>query len=219
MVDYLFIITPKCLLDLEDFDMRILLTILLILSITQAFADTDQSKDKKMNAHPTVKLETNYGDMIVELYSDKAPKTVKNFLDYVESGFYDKTIFHRVINDFMIQGGGFELKGEQMMQKKPNAPIENEAHNGLKNDFATLAMARTSDPHSATGQFFINEKDNAFLNYKDQSMQGWGYCVFGKVIEGTEIINKIAEVETGNSGGHQDVPVKPVILEKASVVK
>lgn len=169
-----------------------------------------------MSTNPHVKLQTNFGDMVIELYQEKAPKTVANFLKYTQEGFYDGTIFHRVINNFMIQGGGFEA---DMKQKPTHDPIENEANNGLKNDKYTLAMARTSDPHSATAQFFINVADNEFLNFTAPTSNGWGYAVFGKVIEGTDVVDKIKAVKTGNKGFHQDVPVEAVIIEKATVVE
>jgi len=161
-----------------------------------------------------VKLHTNFGTIVLELDAAKAPETVKNFLTYVEAGHYDNTIFHRVIDGFMIQGGGFE---PGMSQKPTNAPIQNEAANGLKNDRDTIAMARTGDPHSATAQFFINVKDNAFLNHTAPSGQGWGYCVFGKVVEGMDVVDKIKGVKTGSKGFHQDVPVDDVIIQKAEV--
>jgi peptidyl-prolyl cis-trans isomerase B (cyclophilin B) len=161
-----------------------------------------------------VKLHTNFGTIVLELDAAKAPETVKNFLAYVEAGHYDNTIFHRVIDGFMIQGGGFE---PGMSQKPTNAPIQNEAANGLKNDRYTIAMARTGDPHSATAQFFINVKDNTFLNHTAPSGQGWGYCVFGKVIEGMDVVDKIKGVKTGSKGFHQDVPVDDVIIQKAEV--
>lgn len=163
-----------------------------------------------------IRLHTNYGDIMLELDHEKAPVTVQNFIDYVNSGHYDNTIFHRVIDGFMIQGGGFE---PGMIQKKTRAPIANEAGNGLKNDRYTIAMARTSDPHSATGQFFINVKDNDFLNYKSPTAQGYGYCVFGKVVDGMDVVDKIEKVKTGTRSGHQDVPVENVILEKAEVIQ
>ncbi|ODT61856.1 MAG: cyclophilin [Nitrosomonadales bacterium SCN 54-20] len=163
-----------------------------------------------------IRLHTNYGDIMLELDHEKAPVTVQNFIDYVNSGHYDNTIFHRVIDEFMIQGGGFE---PGMIQKKTRAPIANEAGNGLKNDKYTIAMARTSDPHSATGQFFINVKDNDFLNYKSPTAQGYGYCVFGKVVEGMDVVDKIKKVKTGTRSGHQDVPVENAILEKAEVIQ
>lgn len=162
-----------------------------------------------------VKLTTNFGDITIELNAEKAPVTVANFLSYVEKGFYDGMIFHRVIKEFMIQGGGFDVN---MKQKATDAPIKNEADNGLSNDKYTLAMARTMVPDSASAQFFINAKDNSFLNFSSPTTQGWGYCVFGKVIEGMDVVDKIEAVATTSRGGHQDVPVEPVIIEKAVVV-
>lgn len=169
-----------------------------------------------MSTSPRVKLQTNQGDILIELNAEKAPNTVANFLNYVNSGFYDGTVFHRVINNFMIQGGGFEAG---MKQKPTEAPVKNEADNGLKNNKYTLAMARTSDPHSATAQFFINVADNDFLNFTAPTSNGWGYAVFGQVVEGTEIVDKIKGVRTGNKGFHQDVPVEDVIIEKATVAE
>ncbi len=160
-----------------------------------------------------VVLTTNHGKITIELDADKAPKTVENFLAYVKSGHYDGTIFHRVINGFMIQGGGFE---PGMKQKETNDPIENEAANGLSNDIYTIAMARTNDPHSASAQFFINVKDNDFLNYAGPN--NWGYCVFGKVTDGTDVVDAIRKVRTGSKGFHSDVPVEDVIIEKAEIV-
>ncbi|HUP94468.1 MAG TPA: peptidylprolyl isomerase [Burkholderiales bacterium] len=162
-----------------------------------------------------VKLHTNMGVIGIDLDAAKAPATVANFLQYVKDGFYDKTIFHRVIEGFMIQGGGFE---PGMKQKKTRATIKNEADNGLKNDKYTVAMARTSDPHSATAQFFINAADNAFLNHSAQTSQGWGYCVFGRVVEGKDVVDKIRKVLTGSSGMHQDVPADDVVIERAEEV-
>jgi peptidyl-prolyl cis-trans isomerase B (cyclophilin B) len=162
-----------------------------------------------------VELHTNHGVIRIELDADKAPKTVENFLNYVKNGFYDNTVFHRVINGFMIQGGGFE---PGMKQKPTETPIENEANNGLKNDKYTLAMARTNDPHSATAQFFINVGDNDFLNHSAPTPQGWGYAVFGKVVEGQDIVDQIKGVKTGSKGFHQDVPVDDVVIEKAVIV-
>jgi len=162
-----------------------------------------------------VRLQTNFGVITLELDSEKAPETVQNFLNYVTSGFYDNTLFHRVIDDFMIQGGGFE---PGMKQKKTQAPIQNEAANGLKNDTYTIAMARTADVHSATAQFFINVASNGFLNYKSPSSQGYGYCVFGKVVEGQDVVDKIKKVKTGDYAGHQNVPLEDVIIQKAEVV-
>lgn len=160
-----------------------------------------------------VLLTTNYGTMKLELDAEKAPKTVENFLTYVRSGHYNGTIFHRVIDGFMIQGGGFE---PGMKQKPTNEPIENEAKNGLKNEPYSIAMARTSAPHSASAQFFINVKNNSFLDYPGQD--GWGYCVFGKVVEGTDVVDKIKSVKTTRAGGHSDVPVENVVIEKVEEV-
>jgi peptidyl-prolyl cis-trans isomerase B (cyclophilin B) len=157
----------------------------------------------------------DHGVITLELDAAKAPKTVANFLEYVKKGHYDRTVFHRVISNFMIQGGGF---APGMTQKPTNAEIENEANNGLKNEKYTIAMARTSAPHSATAQFFINIKDNDFLNHTAPSMQGWGYCVFGKVVAGTEVVDKIKAVATGRKGFHDDVPKEDVIIEKAVIV-
>lgn len=164
--------------------------------------------------NPEVALKTNMGDIVLELYPEKAPKSVANFLQYVKSGHYNGTIFHRVMNGFMIQGGGFD---QDMAQKPTSAPIENEAKNGLKNTPLTVAMARTSNPHSATAQFFINVGNNDFLNYPGQD--GWGYAVFGKVIKGADVVEKIKSVKTGNKGMHQNVPLQPVIIQSATVVK
>jgi peptidyl-prolyl cis-trans isomerase B (cyclophilin B) len=161
-----------------------------------------------------VTLHTNHGDIVIETFDEKAPVTVQNFLDYCRSGFYDNTIFHRVIKGFMVQGGGLE---PGMFQKPTKKPIKNEADNGLKNDRGTLAMARTDDPHSATAQFFINVVDNGFLNFKSQSRSGWGYCVFGKVTEGMDVVDQIRKVATGNSAGHQDVPKEDVIIRRVTV--
>jgi len=161
-------------------------------------------------------LHTNYGDITLELNAEKAPKTVENFVSYVKSGFYNETIFHRVIDNFMIQGGGFST---DMTQKPTEAEIENEADNGLENVTGSIAMARTMDPHSATAQFFINVSDNSFLNHKSKDMHGWGYAVFGKVSDGMETVNKIKGVSTASFGGHQDVPRDQVIIESASIVE
>ncbi|HSW69753.1 MAG TPA: peptidylprolyl isomerase [Gammaproteobacteria bacterium] len=159
-------------------------------------------------------LQTNYGDISIELDFENTPATAKNFLTLAKNGFYDNTIFHRIINGFMIQGGGF---GPHMQQKKSSAAIENEADKGGTNKRYTIAMARTADPHSATSQFFINVADNAFLNFKSKTMEGWGYCVFGKVIAGMEVVDKIKIVSTTRKAGHQDVPVDDVIIEKVVV--
>ena len=161
---------------------------------------------------PKVKLATSMGDIVVELNPDKAPKSVANFLQYVLEKHYDGTIFHRVIPGFMVQGGGF---APGMVQKNTDAPVENEAQNGLKNDNYTVAMARTSDPHSASAQFFINVADNGFLNHTAPTAQGWGYAVFGKVVGGTEVVDKIKAVKTGRKGFHDDVPKDDVVIEKA----
>jgi peptidyl-prolyl cis-trans isomerase B (cyclophilin B) len=163
-----------------------------------------------------VELHTNHGVIKIELDTEKAPKSVENFLAYVKAGHYDNTVFHRVIDGFMIQGGGFE---PGMKQKPTQAPIDNEANNGLKNVKGSLAMARTNDPHSATAQFFINVNDNDFLNHSSPTPQGWGYAVFGKVVEGIEVVDAIRKVKTGSKGFHQDVPVDDVIIEKAVVVE
>ncbi|MAL94047.1 MAG: cyclophilin [Haliea sp.] len=161
-------------------------------------------------------MRTTFGDITLSLDAEKAPKTVANFLNYVREGFYDGTIFHRVIDNFMIQGGGFDT---DMRQKPTGEPVENEADNGLKNDFGTIAMARTMDPHSATAQFFINVKDNDFLNHSGKTMQGWGYAVFGKVTAGEDVLNKIRALPTTSRNGHQDVPVDPVIIESVEIVE
>ena len=161
-------------------------------------------------------LNTNYGAIKVELDFDKAPNSAENFLQYAKSGFYDGTIFHRVIDNFMIQGGGFE---SGMRQKDNGDPIENEADNGLSNLTGTLAMARTPDPHSATSQFFINVSDNLFLNHRDKSNQGWGYAVFGRVVDGMDVVNKIKGCATTSKGGHQDVPVDDVVIESTEVIE
>ncbi len=161
-----------------------------------------------------IKLHTNHGVIGLELDAAKAPDTVANFIKYVEDGHYSNTVFHRVIDGFMIQGGGFE---PGMKQKPTREPVQNEANNGLKNDKYTIAMARTSAPHSASAQFFINVSDNDFLNHTAPTPQGWGYCVFGKVVEGTDVVDKIRKVKTGSKGMHQDVPLEDVIIEKAEV--
>lgn len=176
-------------------------------SITSAFA-----KAKKRNM---IKLKTNLGDITIALDAEKAPATVANFLEYAKSGFYSNTIFHRVISGFMVQGGGFE---PGMKQKPTKDPVKNEADNGLKNEKYTIAMARTNDPHSATAQFFINVENNEFLNFKSPTPQGWGYCVFGKVTEGKEVVDKIAAVRTGSKGFHQDVPNEDVVIQSVEVL-
>ena len=161
-----------------------------------------------------VKLNTNYGTIVLELNADKSPETVANFLQYAKDGFYDGTIFHRVINGFMIQGGGMQ---PGMVEKQTREPIQNEADNGLTNARGTIAMARTPDPHSASAQFFINVADNDFLNFRAPTQDGWGYCVFGKVVEGMDVVDKIKGVTTGNKGYHQDVPVEDVVIESVEV--
>lgn len=167
-------------------------------------------------ANPRVKIETTKGTIVAELFSKAAPKTVANFLQYVHDGFYDGTIFHRVIKNFMIQGGGFT---KDMTEKPTRPPVVNEADNGLKNGLGTLAMARTPDPNSATAQFFVNVKDNAFLNFRSKDPEGWGYCVFGKVVSGLNVVTAIENEPTGNSGMYQDVPVTPVVITKVSLVE
>ena len=162
-----------------------------------------------------VRLSTSYGDILLELDPEKAPETVKNFADYVESGHYDGTIFHRVIEDFMVQGGGLD---ENMKGKPTRAPIKNEADNGLSNVLGSVAMARTPDPHSARAQFFINTTDNAFLDHRNTTDDGWGYCVFGKVIEGMDIVEKIEEAPTTTRQGHQDVPEEAILIKQAVLV-
>ncbi len=184
----------------------------------QSTAKETQSKTsgEKMSANPIIKMETNKGTITIELYADKAPISTENMVNYVKDAFYDGTIFHRVIPGFMIQGGGMN---PDMSEKTTKAPIKNEANNGLKNDRGTLAMARTNIPHSASSQFFINLKDNDFLNHSSETPQGWGYAVFGKVTEGMDVVDKIAKVKTGSHGPHGDVPLEAVIITKMTVVK
>ena len=183
---------------------------------TKSAKKPDAKEEKSpVNTKEVAVIKTTEGEMVVEFWPEVAPKTVENFLSYVRSGHYDNTVFHRVIDGFMIQGGGFE---PGMRQKPTQAQIENEATNGLKNERYTVAMARTSDPHSASAQFFINVKDNSFLNHSAPTPQGWGYCVFGKVVEGMDVVDKIKSVKTGSRGGHQDVPVEDVVLERAEAV-
>ncbi|WOS37978.1 Peptidyl-prolyl cis-trans isomerase B [Oligella urethralis] len=183
---------------------------------TTVLSQTNNQKDLSAMSNTRVKLVTNMGDIVLELDGAKAPITTQNFLDYVKNGFYSNVIFHRVIPNFMIQGGGFE---PGMNQKNTNAPITNEADNGLKNDKYTIAMARTQDPHSASAQFFINTNDNDFLNFTAPSVQGWGYAVFGKVVEGTEVVDAIEKVATGTRGFHGDVPREDVIIQSAEIVE
>lgn len=187
------------------------ITVFLLAGLCILPAQAASTTKGKMNM---VKLETNHGTITLQLDAEKAPITTQNFLDYVNSGFYSNVVFHRVIPNFMIQGGGFE---PGMKEKKTNDKIKNEAANGLKNDKYTIAMARTSDPHSASAQFFINTKNNSFLDYPGQD--GWGYCVFGKVVEGMDVVDAIGKVKTGSSGFHQDVPKEDVIIIKAEVVQ
>lgn len=163
-----------------------------------------------------VLMQTNFGDITIELNHEKAPITAANFEQYVRDGFYDGVIFHRVIDGFMVQGGGFDVS---MDQKETRANIENEADNGLANDEGTLAMARPMDPHSASAQFFINVGDNAFLNHSGKNSQGWGYCVFGKVVDGMDVVNQIKKVQTTSKSGHQDVPAEPVVIDSASMIE
>lgn len=191
------------------FSRRHALTLLAALSLSTTFQLAHAA-----DAAPHVVLKTNLGDIELELNPEKAPKSVENFLQYVKSSQYDGTIFHRVIGNFMIQGGGFD---KNMREKPTRAPIRNEAQNGLKNDTYTIAMARTGDPHSATAQFFINTKNNNMLNYP--GVDGWGYAVFGKVVKGTEVVDKIKQVSTGSRGPYQDVPVQAVVIESATITK
>ncbi len=185
--------------------------LVLVLFSTLSFATEKKMSEKQSK----VKLSTNLGDIVIQLDTEKAPATAENFITYVKEGFYDGTIFHRIIPGFMAQGGGFDT---DFAQKKTGSPIKNEADNGLKNDRGTLAMARTSDPDSATAQFFINYKNNDFLNYSSPTPNGWGYAVFGSVVEGMEVVDKMAEAPTTTRGGHQDVPVNDIIIEKAEIV-
>lgn len=192
--------------------------VLTAVALSPAHAQTTNTikENSTMSANPRVKLETNHGVIVLELNAEKAPVTTENFVSYVKDGHYDGVIFHRVIKNFMIQGGGME---PGMKEKGTKAPIQNEANNGLANDKYTIAMARTSDPHSASAQFFINTRDNDFLNHTAPTGQGWGYAVFGKVVEGTETVDSIEGVATGSKGFHQDVPREDVIITKASVVE
>lgn len=191
--------------------MKTIYTISLVMCLFLAILGNNAMSE----SNPTVQFETTKGNIVLELDAEKAPKTVENFLTYVNSGHYNGTIFHRVIPSFMIQGGGFDA---EMNQKPTNNPIENEANNGLKNIKGSISMARTSVPHSATAQFFINVVDNAMLDFTSESPQGWGYAVFGQVTEGLDVVLAIEEVATGNSGMHQNVPLEPIVIEKATVV-
>ncbi|MEZ5534364.1 MAG: peptidylprolyl isomerase [Thiolinea sp.] len=177
---------------------------------------TEQKTSGDTMSNPKVLIETSKGNITVELDAKNAPNTTENFIAYVKDGFYDGTIFHRVIPNFMIQGGGMN---PDMSEKANKGPIQNEANNGLTNDRGTLAMARTPNPHSASSQFFINVADNSFLNFKNESMQGWGYAVFGKVTDGMDVVDAIVAVKTGNHGAHQDVPVEPVTMDKVTVIE
>lgn len=189
-----------------------------VVSLLTALGTADaEDKDRPKEENPVVVLSTTMGDIKIELDADKAPGTVENFLFYVNSGHYDGTIFHRVIPDFMIQGGGFDKDFDQPKTARP--PIQNEANNGLKNKNGTVAMARTNDPHSATAQFFINVKDNVNLDHKGESQQGWGYAVFGKVVDGTDVVEKIEAVPTTSKPPHQNVPKEAVVINSARVVE
>jgi peptidyl-prolyl cis-trans isomerase B (cyclophilin B) len=195
------------------------LAALLLFSVWIAFRALQEPKQARIDSKggtTMVKLETTKGDILIALDEERAPETTANFLQHVRDGQYDGTIFHRVIDGFMIQGGGFD---REMNQKQTRPPIRNEAENGLKNEAYTIAMARTSDPHSATAQFFINVKDNDFLNFTSRTPQGWGYAVFGKISAGREVVDAIKSVPTGSRGGHRDVPLEPVVILKASIVE
>ncbi len=204
---------------------RLIYISFLVLSLAACGADkttpeqatnATQSNGEKMATNPQVKIETTLGDITLELDATNAPISTENFISYVKDGHYDGTIFHRVIPNFMVQGGGMN---PDMSEKTSKASIKNEANNGLKNDKGTVAMARTNDPHSASAQFFINVKDNDFLNFRSEDMQGWGYAVFGKVVDGMDVVDKIEKVQTGDKGFHQDVPQDEVILNKVTVVE
>ena len=203
----------------EDPMKRTFLTITIVAALLAATACSSATPKKRrpyMSQNPMVVIETNKGTITAELLADRAPGTVKNFLDYASEGFFDGLIFHRVIPNFMIQGGGFT---EDMSQKPTKANIKNEASQFARNERGTLAMARTPDPHSASSQFFINLSDNAFLDFKEPTQQGWGYCVFGKVIDGMDVVDAIAKVPTGHSGPHGDVPKEPVIITSIKKVE
>ncbi len=191
---------------------KISLILTLILTSTLSFA----MENKKADTQTKVKLTTSMGSIVVQVKGKSAPISSENFLTYVKEGFYDGTIFHRIIPGFMAQGGGFD---GDLKQKEVHASIKNEADNGLKNTRGTLAMARTPDPDSATAQFFINYKDNAFLDYTSSTAQGWGYAVFAEVVEGMDVVDKMEKVATGNTGGHQDVPKENIVIEKAEIIK
>ena len=190
---------------------KLLAPLILGLLPVVAQAQANQEGTERM-----IKMTTSLGEIMIELYPDEAPVTVKNFLDYVESGFFSGTIFHRVIPGFVIQGGGLD---KDMRQKRTNPGIINEADNGLKNEVGTLSMARTNDPNSATSQFFINLVDNAFLDFKGRTPQGWGYAVFARVTSGMDVVNRIASMTTGNRNGHSDVPLEPIVILNAEVIE
>lgn len=192
------------------------LVTIMVMGLAIAFLGKNEIYAAKTVDETLVKLETSLGDIVVQLNSRKAPRTTANFIQYVKSGHYDGTIFHRVIKNFMIQGGGFSA---DMKEKRTSAPIRNEANNGLKNKKYTIAMARTSDPHSASSQFFINSRDNDFLDFKAETPDGWGYAVFGKVVQGQDVVDKIERVATGRRAGMDDVPQSPVIIKKAYVIE
>lgn len=191
---------------------NIVLAMMLFLTTTYSFA----TENKMSDTQNKVKLTTTLGDIVIQLNAEKAPISTENFLNYVKEGFYMGTVFHRIIPGFMAQGGGFD---EDMKQKEVHASIKNEADNGLKNTRGTLAMARTPDPDSATAQFFINYKDNSFLDYTSPTANGWGYAVFAEVIEGMEVVDAMADAATGNRGGHQDVPKENIVIEKAEIIE
>jgi peptidyl-prolyl cis-trans isomerase B (cyclophilin B) len=199
-------------LKLRGDEMKIKLIVVLAAFVTLVTAGVSMAAD----GNPKVEMETSKGKMVIELFPEKAPETVKNFLNYVDAKFYDGTIFHRVIPNFMIQGGGFT---SDMKKKSAGTPIKNEADNGLKNERGTIAMARTGDPHSATAQFFINSVNNDFLNHKSKTQQGWGYVVFGKVIKGMEVIDAISSAKTVTRGGYRDIPAETIEIRSARVLK
>ncbi len=201
-------------LTLRQILKRLAFAILATICVTTASAEQQPDLTNTQDKNTMVILSTSLGDITLELDAEKAPHSVKNFLEYANAGFYDGTIFHRVIPGFMVQGGGFN---EEMNQKETNAPVPNEAENGLTNDKYTVAMARTPDPHSATSQFFINSSDNAFLNFKSATPDGYGYTVFGKVVKGEEVVDAIEQVRTGQVGPHGDVPLEPVVIKSAKV--
>ena len=191
---------------------NIVLALMLLLTTTYSFATGNKMSDTQTK----VKLTTSLGDIVIQLNAEKAPISTENFLTYVKEGFYNGTIFHRVMPGFMAQGGGFDV---DLNQKAVHGSIKNEADNGLKNTRGTLAMARTPDPDSATAQFFINYKDNSFLNYSSPTPNGWGYAVFAEVIEGMEVVDAMSDAPTGNRGGHQDVPKENIVIEKAEIIE